>query len=253
MTAIIGTLRLTAASTKQLVRSGEVYGDVFLYPGLLLGLLWLFSDLRMVTSAGAISLMDLWVTGAAVLAVALGNGHAFLALIATYKSSGALKRISVTPISPGQLIVSEVVPRAAQGAIIFVFFLAAGRALGANVRIEPGIVSLIPIVVLVTATGLSIPFIIAGLTKTPADANAIDAYAGFPVVLFTGAFFPLAAFPAWIQDVAQFIPYTSLIAATRGVVLDGLPLTDFGRELAIGVGWVAVLSMLAARAYRFVK
>jgi len=252
VTATAGTLRLASASSKQLIRSREVMATMVLYPAALLGLLTLFASLRLVTSEGAVPLLDFWVTGWAVLAVALGNGHAFLALIATYKSNGVLKRISVMPISPAQLILAEVVPRAAMGMVTVVAFLAVGKALGANVLLGPGLLAAVPVMVLITATGLSVAFVIAGLTKTPQDANALDSYASFPLYLFTGAMFPVAAFPTWLQDLAQYIPYTGLLATIRGIVLHGQPLTDFGPELAIGTGWMTLLLLAAGRAYRFV-
>lgn len=250
---MIATMRLASASTKQLIRSYEVMATMLLYPAALLGLLALFSRLRLETTEGATSLMDLWVTGFGVLAVALGNGHAFLTTIATYKSTGVLKRISITPISPARLILAEVIPRAAMGMLTIVAFLAVGRALGADVRLGLGILGVAPVVVMVTATGLSVAFVIAGLTKSPQDANALDSYVSFPLYLFTGAMFPLTSFPAWLQEVTRFIPYTGLITTVRGIAIHGQPLSDFGPELVIGAGWLALLFVAASRAYSFVK
>jgi ABC-type uncharacterized transport system permease subunit len=64
---------------------------------------------------------------------------------------------------------------------------------------------------------------------------------------------PLGAFPGWLEQLAQAIPYTGLIATVRGLVLDGRGLTGFGSELAIGAGWIAVLLFAAARTYRFAR
>lgn len=253
MTAIAGTLRLAWASSKQLLRSSEVWATTIAFPGALLTILWLFSELQFEFGTQQVPLIDLWVTGLGVLGVALGNGHAFLANISTWKAGGVLKRISVTPISAGQLIVGEVIPRAVLGMITVVAFLAVGNLLGANVRMGVELVAVLPVMIMVTITGLSVAFIIAGLTKTPQDANATDTAVNWPLYLVTGAMFPLAAFPTWLQESAPFIPYTGLIATVRGVVLDSRPLTDFGPELAIGAIWIAVLLMAATRAYRFVK
>lgn len=250
---MIGTLRMASASTKQLLRSSEVIATMVVFPGALLVVLALFSELRWESAAGAVPLIDFWVTGMGVLAVALGNGHAFLATIATYKAGGVLTRISVTPISPAQLILGEVIPRTAMGLVTIGGFFAVGRALGANIRLEPGIVALVPVVAMVTVTGLSVAFVIAGLTKTPQNANALDSSVSFPLYLFTGAMFPLAAFPGWLEETARVIPYTGLIATVRGIALNGRPLTHFGPELAIAAAWMALFLFAAVRAYRFVK
>ena len=253
MTALAGTMRLASASTKQLLRSGEVWATMVAFPAALLAILWVFSSLRFEFGQSDVLLIDLWVTGLGVLGVALGNTHAFLATIATWKAGGVLKRISVTPIGPGQLIVGEVVPRAALGMITLVAFLAAGNLLGANIRLGAELLAALPVMVMVTFTGLSVAFIIAGITATPQNANALDTAAAWPLYLVTGAMFPLAAFPAWLGEVAQFVPYTGLIATVRGLVLDGRPLTHYGSELAIGAIWIAVLLLAAARTFRFVK
>lgn len=253
MIAIVGTLRLASASTRQLLRSSEVWATMLAFPAALLAILWLFSRLRFQFGQQDVLLIDYWVTGLGVLGIALGNTHAFLATISTWKAGGVLKRISVTPITPGQLIVGEVIPRAALGMIALIAFLAAGNALGANIRLGAELVAALPVMVMVTFTGLSVAFIIAGITATPQDANALDTAVAWPLYLVTGAMFPLAAFPAWLQETAPFIPYTGLIATVRGLVLDGRPLTDYGSELAIGAIWIAILLLVAARAYRFVK
>ena len=250
---MIGTIRMASANTKQLLRSSEVITTMVVFPGALLLILALFSDLRWESSAGAVPLIDFWVTGMGVLAVALGNGHAFLATIANYKAGGVLKRLSVTPISPARLILGEVIPRTVMGMVTIIGFFAVGRVLGADLRLDVGIVAVVPVMAMVTVTGLSVAFVIAGLTKTPQNANALDSSISFPLYLFTGAMFPLAAFPGWLEEAARFLPYTGLIATVRGVAIGGRPLTDFGPELAIAAVWIGLLFVGAAKAYRFVR
>ena len=252
-TALAGTMRLAAASSRQLLRSSEVWATMLAFPGALLVVLWLFAELRFDFGQAQVPIIDLWVTGIGVLGVALGNTHAFLATIATYKAGGVLKRISVTPITSGQLIMGEVIPRALLGMATVIGFLAVGNALGANIRMGFALVALLPVMAMVTITGLSTAFIIAGVTKTPQNANALDTAASWPLYLLTGAMFPLAAFPGWLEQAAQFVPYTGLIATVRGIVLESRGLIDFGWELAIGAGWIAVLLVGASRTYRFVK
>lgn len=253
MSAIKGTWRLVVASSKQLLRSKEIFATMILFPGSLLFVLALFSTLQWETAEGAVQFMDYWITGLGVLGVALGNGHAFLASISNYKAGGVLKRISVTPISPAQLILGEVLPRSFMGIITIIGFLAAGRALGANIRIDLGVLAVLPVMVMVTTIGLSIAFVIAGLTRTPQNANALDSAISFPLYLFTGAMFPLSAFPDWLERLVRFIPYTGLLTTVRGIVLEGQTLGDFGSELAIAAVWMGLLFVVAARAYRFVK
>jgi ABC-2 type transport system permease protein len=253
MTAFAGTARLASASARQVLRSSEAWATMLLFPAALLSILWLFSELRFEFGREDASLIDLWVTGIGVLGVALGNGHAFLATIATWKSTGVLKRISVTPMTPGQLIIGEVIPRVLLGMITLVGFLAAGNALGAEIALGVELLAVLPVMVMVTFTGLTVAFTVAGITRNPQNANAMDTAVNWPLYLLTGAFYPLAAFPAWLEEAARFIPYTGLITTVRGVLLSHRPLTDFGTELTVGAVWITLLLLAATRAYRFVK
>lgn len=253
MPALTGTLRMTGASTRQLVRAPDVLVGTALLPMAFLAMIGLFKNLTFETSRSSIDMVNLLVTGVGLLMVSISGGHVFLAAVATYKATGVLKRISVTPVSPVSLILGEVIPRVVMALVLIVAFFAVGSVFGADILIGPELVGLLPVALLSTGIALSWAFVIAGSTKTPANANAMDTFTMFPMFLFTGAMFPLDAFPGWLENAAQVIPYTGLIEATRGITLRSQPVTDFGPELAIGAGWLILLLALAARAYRFTR
>jgi ABC-type multidrug transport system permease subunit len=253
MTALTGTLRMTAASTKQIWRAPDVLVSTALLPMAFLAMIGLFKNLTFETSQSSIDMVNLMVTGLGLLMVSMSEGHVFLAGIATYKATGVLKRISVTPVSPVILILGEVIPRVVRALLLVVAFFAVGSLFGADILIGPQLLGLLPVALLSTGIALSWAFVIAGTTASPANANAMDTFTMFPMFLFTGAMFPLDAFPSWLETAAHAIPYTGLIEATRGITLRAQPVTDFGPELAIGAGWLILLLALAARAYRFTK
>lgn len=250
---LTGTLRMTAASTKQLARSPDVVVGSALLPMAFLAMIGLFKSLTFETSGSSIDMVNLLVTGLGLLMVSISGGHVFLAAIATYKATGVLKRISVTPVSPLSLILGEVIPRVVMALVLIVAFFTVGSVFGADIVIDPALGGLLPVTLLSTGIALSWAFVIAGVTRTPANANALDTFTMFPLFLFTGAMFPLDAFPEWPEAAAHVIPYTGLIEATRGITLRTQPVTDFGVELAIGAAWLVVMLALAARSYRFVK
>lgn len=253
MTAMTGTLRMTTASTKQLWRAPDVLVGTALLPMAFLAMIGLFKNLTFETGQSSIGMVNLLVTGLGLLMVSISGGHVFLAAIATYKATGVLRRISVTPVSPVSLILGEVIPRVVMALVLIVAFFAVGSVFGADIVVAPALVGLLPVTLLSTSIALSWAFVIAGSTKTPANANAMDTFTMFPMFLFTGAMFPLDAFPGWLENAAHAIPYTGLIEATRGITLRSQPVTDFGPELAIGAGWLILMLALAARAYRFTK
>lgn len=250
---LAGTWRMTVAATKQIWRAPDVLVGTALVPLAFLAMIGLFKDLNFETGPNSIDMVNLMVTGLGLLMVSMSEGHVFLAGIATYKATGVLKRISVTPVSPAALILGEVTPRVIRALVLVVAFFAIGSLFGADIQVVPELVGLLPIALLTTGIALTWAFVIAGTTSSPANANAMDTFTMFPMFLFTGAMFPLEAFPDWLETAAHVIPYTGLIEAVRGVTLHAQPITEFGPELAIGAGWLIILLALAARAYRFTR
>lgn len=245
-----GALRMTAASAKQLVRSRDVLIAALVVPLVVLGILALFADLDFGIGHGAIGLTELMITGAGVLMVAGGNNHAFVSEIATYKATGVLKRITVTPISPSSLIIGQVVPRVVIGVALTVGYLAVAAALGTGIDLGSQVLAVVAVALMITVTFLLWGFFVAGVTKTPMNANAVDTFTMFWVFMLNGAMFPLDAFPGWLAATAEYLPTTGLIQTMRGITLHGHSLTDFGPELAISAAWLAVLAVAAARTYR---
>jgi lipooligosaccharide transport system permease protein len=62
-----------------------------------------------------------------------------------------------------------------------------------------------------------------------------------PMLFFSGVFFPLDHFPAWMKTLAEFLPLTHAVRISRAL---------FTGEPAPGIGWrLAVLVVLAAAAF----
>lgn len=247
-----GALRMTLSSSKQLLRGRDVLVAAVVVPVVTLGILALFADLDFDTGQTVIGLPELMITGAGIMMVAAGNTHAFVSEIATYKATGVLKRIAVTPISRVSFIIGEVAPRIAIGVTVSIGYLALG-ALTTDIELGPQTAGVLLVVLMITVTSLTWGFFVAGFTKTPMNANALDTFAMFWIFMLNGAMLPLAAFPTWLESTADYLPYTGLIQTVRGITVHGQTLADFGPELAIGAAWMTVLFVAATRTYRFTK
>jgi ABC-2 type transport system permease protein len=64
------------------------------------------------------------------------------------------------------------------------------------------------------------------------------------VMIFCGISYPLSVMPAWMQRVAQWLPQTAVIHATRAATLNAAPLSAVLPDLALlavhGVAWMAL-------------
>ncbi|MBN1938260.1 MAG: ABC transporter permease [Candidatus Aminicenantes bacterium] len=63
-----------------------------------------------------------------------------------------------------------------------------------------------------------------------------------PMLFFSGVFFPLDNFPAWMKTLAQFLPLTHAVEVSRAVY-SGV----YGKGLLLNLGFVLALTLLAAR------
>ncbi|HZY43409.1 MAG TPA: ABC transporter permease [Anaerolineae bacterium] len=87
-------------------------------------------------------------------------------------------------------------------------------------------------------------FAFASLVITIKEANAFVFLVRGIVMIFCGITFPLSVLPAWMQNVAAWLPQTYLIRGVRNAALSGadLPalLPDLGALLLFGIAWLTI-------------
>lgn len=170
-----------------------------------------------------------------------------------YRASGVLKRIAVTPISPAVFIAAQILARLLAALVATVVMFALADALGADISYTTNLLWVAPLVAIAVLTGASFGFAIAGLTGSPEAANQLNIGLFTPVFLLAGILYPLAGLSHAVRDVVIYaIPFAAPVQAIRGVV-DGLPITQFPRQSAIALVWLAATFVMAARSYRFVE
>lgn len=247
-----GTLRMTVAATKHLVRGKDVLIAALVVPLVVLGILALFADLDFDLGPQSIGFTELVITGAGVMMVAGGNNHAFVSEISGYKATGVLKRMATTPVSSSSLIIGQVVPRVPLGVTLTFGYLVVGAVLGVDIELGSSqVLGLLLALLTVAITFQTWGFFVAGYTKSPMNANGLDTFTMFFLFMLNGSMFPLEAFPTWLERIAEYLPTTGLIQIIRGITVHGQTLADFGPELAISGAWMVILAVAATRSYRF--
>lgn len=93
--------------------------------------------------------------------------------------------------------------------------------------------------------GLGLLF--GGLAVLYKRVGPVDLVVRTLFLFLAGVFVPITIFPAWAQVVAKALPMTYAYELLRMVVVDGIPLAEGGRELAILLGFAAA-SILAGNA-----
>jgi ABC-2 type transport system permease protein len=244
-------LSLLRASVRMMLRSRGVIYAMVANPLQVVALGLLAGGLGFGIGDRSVDFFDFVLPGMAALTV-LSLQDITVAIAASYRARGILRRLAVAPVSPARLIGAHVLSYLALGLVAAALALAIGTAMGARVVIGPSLLWLIPLQVIVVLTALSIAFAIAGFTPNPQTANLVGGSVGLALFVLTGAFLPVAAMPAPLPDIVPYaVPYAALIEAIRGIALTGSGITAYGPQVAVGIAWLVAMFLLAARAYRF--
>jgi ABC-2 type transport system permease protein len=247
------TLPMLRASFRMLSRSrGVIYAMVS--TSVMIVAFGLMGDLGFGFGSNSVDFFDFVLPGMAAFLAIYTLQDTVIALAASYKARGVLRRLAITPVSPATVIASQITSYIVLGLAASSLALGVGWLVGARLAIGPNLLWLIPIVAIAYLTALSISFAIAGLTPNPPTANIVGGALVLPLFALTGVILPIEALPAPLPDVVTYaLPYTALIEAIRGIALNGDGITAYGQQVLIGLAWLVAVFLVASRVYRFTE
>jgi ABC-2 type transport system permease protein len=247
------TMPLLRASVRMMLRSrGVIYAMVS--SPVIVAAFGLMRDLGFGFADETVDFFDFALPGMATFIAAISLQDTIVAVAASYKARGVLRRLAVTPVRPSTVVLTQIVSYLGIGLVAAVLMLIVGKLLGADLALTVNLLWLLPLLAMAILTALSISFIIAGLTPSPQLANMAAATLVLPLLALSGAVLPVGALPGALPDIVPYaVPYTSLIEAIRGIALTGANVTAYGQQVLVGAGWLALLFAAATRAYRFTR
>ncbi len=99
--------------------------------------------------------------------------------------------------------------------------------------------------------GLGMVF--ASLVLWAKEVNAAVNVARGTMMIFSGITFPITVMPGWMQTIANFIPFTYGIKATRQIMINGESLFDARYNILITLGLGAVLIIIGKLLFNYVE
>ena len=167
--------------------------------------------------------------------------------LASYRELGILRRLSTTPapaywVLAAQLVVQAGVMVATLAMLTFVsiaFF-------GAIVPRNPG--ALVLVIVLCIAALFAIGLAIAALARTSGAVRGLTAAALYPMMFFSGLYYPVPLMPAVIRDISHFTPLGAAVQAIGDSWLGQFPPAQ---PLLVLAGNALVFGFLAKRFFRW--
>ncbi|MFB6525693.1 MULTISPECIES: ABC transporter permease [unclassified Streptomyces] len=178
--------------------------------------------------------------GALGAALSVGNG------VAEDKTTGWLRQLRITPMTPLQVVTG----RALTGAVVVLPAIAAvllAGALANGVRMAAwqwGAVAL-------TLWLGSLPFTLLGLGNgyrlTAQTTGVVNVACNLGLAVVGGLWFPVVLFPDWLRTVSELTP-TNRFAELGVAVTEGT--APGAATLAVLLGWAALFGTYAAVSYR---
>ena len=171
-------------------------------------------------------------------------------IIVRYRKNGVLKRLQATPLSAWKFLASQALSRLcimlAVTTIVFV---------GCNFFIDFMMIGSYFLLLLVAVSGnlaiISMSLLMAARTSSEDLANGLLNLISFPMLLLSELWFSLDGAPQWLQNFSQMLPLTHLVAAARGVMLEGAGFLEIAPQLIVLTLMAALFVTLAAFLFRW--
>ncbi len=188
--------------------------------------------------------------GFSILSAAVfGTAFVFFSL----RQTMVLKRFFATPIRRPYIILGEAISRLVfqllgSSVILFIGHFVFGFTLihGIWTALEMLLVSALGLIVF-----MGFGFVVSGIAKSenviPPIANIIT----LPQFLLCGTFFPIDAFPKWLQIFSKALPLTYLNDALRMIAFEGAGIMDISTQLLVLLLWGVVVYAAAVRFFRW--
>jgi len=168
--------------------------------------------------------------------------------LTTYKETGVLKRLRVTPLKTSTLALGFTLSQFIFIALGIVVLFIVGK-LAFDVQVLGSWAVLIGVIIFGMLTFLALGGAIGSLVGSWRAAAVITQIIFIPMLFLSDMFMPISIFPAGLQPICKALPLTPLNIILRDIVY-GVPLDNLWR-LWIMAGWLIVGSIITVRFFRW--
>jgi ABC-2 type transport system permease protein len=219
--------------------------------GISLGLLVIFGEIPVFrqTSAnlGGLSAFDVYIP--ILIAFAIGI-IAFTYLpgpLVSYREQGILRRLSTTPAPASWVLAAQLVVQTCLMLVsILLLLIVSIGFFGTSVPKSPS--GLILAVLLAIAALFAIGLTIAAVARTSAAARGIMAAVLYPLLFFSGLYYPVQLLPGALQAISHFSPLGAAVQAMQAAMNVGFPPAQ---PLLVLAAYALVFGYLAKRFFRW--
>jgi len=170
--------------------------------------------------------------------------------IVDWKRDKLLRRLRLTPASVGTFLGAKVSVNLLVAVGQAAVFLAVA-ALVFGLKLSVWTWFAVPLVLIGTLAFLAIGVVIGGIAKTSPGAAGLSNLVTMPMAFISGAFYPLALSPEWVQWLSYLSPMRYLNEALQSVVVYGDPPTAVLPQIAFLAIFAAVVAAVSWKTFKF--
>lgn len=160
-------------------------------------------------------------------------------VIVRYRQNGVLKRLQATPVTAFQFLSAQLSSR-----LVIVVLVNCLIFIGCNLFLDLIVLGSYFNLLLITILGglslIAVGLLVASRTANEELAGGLLNVATWPMMLLSEVWFSLDDSPVWLQTLAELMPLTHVVKATRAVMIDGATLVDVSYHLI----WLTVLTVV---------
>jgi ABC-2 type transport system permease protein len=244
--AAFGSLVLTEARLAWRQPAGMIAGT-----GIALLLLVIFGEIPVFrqssASLGGYSAFDVYIPVLMSFSIAIIAFTYLPGPLVSYRELGILRRLSTTPVPAYWVLAAQIVVQTCLMAVTLTLLITVSIVFfGISAPQNPA--ALMLAIALCMAALFAIGLAIAALARTASAARGLMAAALYPMMFFSGLYYPVQLMPAVIQDISH---YTPLGAAVQAIGHSWAGQFPPAQPLLVLAGYALVFAYLAKRFFRW--
>jgi ABC-2 type transport system permease protein len=198
-------------------------------------------------SLGGLTLFDVYVPILIAMVIAIIALISLPGPLVTYRDQGILRRLATTPVPPSWLLAAQlVVAFCITITSLLILIVVSITAFGLDAPKNPG--ALVLAIVLSIAALFAIGLCIAAAARSGTAARAIGAAAFYPMLFFSGMWFPRELMPGVLQDISNVTPLGAAVEAIQDSMQGQFPPAE---PLLVLAGYALVFALIARRLFRW--
>ena len=198
---------------------------------------------------GTFNYFDFMAPGLMAMTVMMSVMTGLPAAISHEREIGTLDGMMVAPIRRLGIILGKTFAQTVRGLLqgILILILAIGLF---GVVIHGNILLIFALLFLGVFSFVGLGVVITSFAKDQETAMMVMMTLMFPMMFLSGVFFPIQQMPWYMQGISKFLPLTYVSTALRKVMVLGADLSAISLEVAVLIGFGAVMTLIALPVFR---